>query len=219
MSADVSLEHPLKPQVQHVVEKDVRQHGTEGTALRRALFGADQATGFHVPGLQEPPDQQQQTAIANPHAQELHHPVVTDLIEEALNVRFDHETDRTELDRIVDRPQRLMGAASRPKAVRTIAEVSLVDRLQDAGNSLLDDLVLDRRQAQRTCLRIVLRDVHPFDRQRFVPLGLEAFHQIDQVGVQVLAVRMPARLVDTTSLLLAEGLIAPPQERRVQQMS
>jgi hypothetical protein len=68
-------------------------------------------------------------------------------------------------------------------------------------------------------LVVVLGDIHPPGRQRLVPLGLEAIHQIGQIRVQSLTILMPASSVDATSFLLAERLIASPQELDVQQMS
>ena len=126
------------------------------------------------------------------------------VVEETLNIRLDHITDRSRHDRRIDRFERLMATPFRSKTVRTVAEVSLVDRPQDAGDSLLDDLVLDRRQAQWTLARLALGDIHPFGRQRMVPLGLEASHQVDELRIQVLAIVMPTHSVNATSLLLAE---------------
>ncbi len=74
-------------------------------------------------------------------------------------------------------------------------------------------------QTQRATLAVALGDVHPFGGQRLIFLSLESRHQVRDILVEVLTPLMPAYSVDATGLLLAERLVAPPQELFVQQMS
>ena len=81
-----------------------------------------------------------------------------------------------------ERIQRIVLAAPRPEPVREAEEVLLVDRVEHLDHGPLDDLVLQRGDAQRPLPPVRLRDVHPPGRLRPVRPAMHA------------AVRGPARL-------------------------
>jgi hypothetical protein len=80
-----------------------------------------------------------------------------------------------------------------PQAVRAIDKVLLVDRFQQHHHRALENLVLQRRDADRSRLRrrAGLGNVNPLDRRRHVPARLGAVQQRLEVGLQVLPVRVP----------------------------
>ena len=55
-----------------------------------------------------------------------------------------------------------MASATRTEAVASFRKPVLEDRLDDEPDSLLDDAILDRWNAQRPRPAIAFRDVHPF---------------------------------------------------------
>src|SRR5208282_5812240 len=67
------------------------------------------------------------------------------------------------LDQPIDFPQRGVASASRTEAVAPVTEPRLENRFDREPNRLLDDAILDRRNAQRPRLAIALRDIDPFD--------------------------------------------------------
>ena len=78
-------------------------------------------------------------------------------IQEATNVRIEHPVHALPLVAHRQRVQRLMRAATGPVLLRKAFEVVLVNLIEDRHHRLLDDLVLQRRNAERTLPSIGLR--------------------------------------------------------------
>jgi hypothetical protein len=99
------------------------------------------------------------TPIRYPVFDELDQPFVADRIEEPGNVGVQYPVLRCAFDPDAERIQRIMLAASGSEAVREPEEVFLVDRVQHLDQRALDDLVLQRRDAERAFSTIRLGDV------------------------------------------------------------
>src|SRR5260370_32936636 len=89
---------------------------------------------------------------------ELHCPFVAHVIEEATDVRIEHPVHPLPLDAHRQRVKRLMRAATGTEPIRKAPEVDLVNLVEDRHHGLLDDLVLQRRDAQRALPSVSLRD-------------------------------------------------------------
>ena len=74
--------------------------------------------------------------------------------EETTNVPMEHPVHSLPLNARRQRVQRLMRAASGPKPIREAFEVDLVDLVENRHHGLLNDFVLQRRDAQRTLLPV-----------------------------------------------------------------
>ena len=84
-----------------------------------------------------------------------------------------------------ERVQRVVLAAPGPEPVREAQEVLLVDRVEDRHDRLLDDLVLQGRDAQRSLSPVRLRDVGSLGRLRSIRPLMHAAVQIGQPRLQV----------------------------------
>src|SRR5258708_38218756 len=73
---------------------------------------------------------------------ELHHPLVAQIIEEATDVGIKHPVHPLPLDAHRQRVQRLMRATTGTKPVREAFEVALIYLVEDRHHSLLNDFVL-----------------------------------------------------------------------------
>ena len=82
---------------------------------------------------------------------------MTYVIEEAKNVRVEYPVHFLPLDAHRQCVKRLMRAAPRSEPVGEALEVDLINLIEDRHNGLLDDLVLQRRDAQRTLPPVGLR--------------------------------------------------------------
>jgi hypothetical protein len=80
------------------------------------------------------------------------------VIEEATDVRIEHPVHPLPLDAHCQRVQRLMRAATGTEPIRKALEVDLINLVEDRHNGLLDDFVLQCRDAQRTLPSVSLRD-------------------------------------------------------------
>ncbi len=72
----------------------------------------------------------------------------------------------------------VMGTALRPKAIRAVQKVLLVDCFQHFAHDVLDELVLERRDPNRPRLALALRDVDTSDRLMAISLRLHLFYKL-----------------------------------------
>jgi hypothetical protein len=86
-----------------------------------------------------------------------------------------------------------MRTAPRPESVRESEKVDLVDRVQDRDDRALDQLVLERGNAERPQPPVGLRDERSPNRLRPVRPSLEPSREILKIPFQALAV-VPPRL-------------------------
>ncbi len=89
-SPEAFPESALEPQVEHIMQVDVRQKRADRSALRRSFFAPECCSFVHVSGVQPLLDQPQDSRISHPMGQKLHQPVVVDRIEVGLDVCFDN---------------------------------------------------------------------------------------------------------------------------------
>ena len=93
--------------------------------------------------------------------QESHQPVMVDAVEELLDIGVHDVVHFRAHDPHRQRIQRIVLAAPRPEPVREPEEVGLVDRVQHLHHCALDNLVLQRRDAQWAPRSVWLGDVLP----------------------------------------------------------
>jgi hypothetical protein len=88
---------------------------------------------------------------------ELHRPFVAQVIEEATDVGIEHPVHPLPLDAHRQRVKRLVRAASGTKPIRKAFEVDLIYLVENRHHGLLNDLVFQRCDAQRTLPPVSLR--------------------------------------------------------------
>jgi hypothetical protein len=87
--------------------------------------------------------------------------------------------------------------ASRAESVGEAEEVGLVDGVKHLDGRALDDLVLQRRHAERPLPSIGLGDVDSFDRLRPVRPSFQPLGKVSEVLLQGLSILPPRHTVDT----------------------
>jgi len=142
---------------QHCWRSDHRPLGR--TLIRLGVFLA--VKHAHVQALADEPHQR---FIGHPTSEHLHQLGAAQTVEEGDDVRLDDPVRLVVVHRVVDGAQGIVCPATWPEAVRAFQEILLVDRLQHLADRVLDDLVLDGRDADRSRLATTLRDVHAADR-------------------------------------------------------
>src|SRR5215813_653150 len=126
-------------------------------SLRRSYLGLRPLTILGNSSLQPFLDETKYPSIGHAMLDELHGSLVAHVVKEATNVRIQHPVHSFPLDAHRQRVQRLMWAATGPEPVREALEVDLIDLVEDRHHCLLNDFVLQCRDAQRTLLPISLR--------------------------------------------------------------
>src|SRR4051812_32101257 len=96
-----------------------------------------------------------------------------DGVEERLDICVEHPADPL-VDGRVQSIERVVCRPFRSKPVRKPDEFRLKDWLEHHPRRLLDDLVLQRRDAERTHLPITLRDEHAPHRLRMIAATMDS---------------------------------------------
>jgi hypothetical protein len=109
----------------------------------------------------------------------------------------------------VEGAERVVGAASGPKAIRAVQKVLFVDGLQQLAQGVLDEFVLERRDAQRARLTFSFGDVDPSDRLMAVAFRLQPLEQFLQVAQQVLPVVLLGDPIHAYRRIRTEAVIGP----------
>src|SRR5262245_6513818 len=105
-----------------------------------------------------------------------------------------------------------MGTASGAETVGEAQEIDLVDLVEDRHHGLLDDLVLQGRDAQRTLPAVGLRDVSPFRRLRPIGARVDPPMQVRQAIVEAVLVLLPGHAVHPRGCVPLEGKEAVPEQ-------
>jgi hypothetical protein len=133
----------LNPEIEGVVQINVRQQRRDYRPLRGSLYSGNPLTVFDHTRFEPLADQANDPLIGNPVFDKPEHPPVIDFIEERANVRIDDPVHRPALDSHRESIQRIVLSAPRPEAVRETEKVLFENRAQYRDDSLLHDLVLD----------------------------------------------------------------------------
>jgi len=152
---------PQQPPMPQPGPRYLLRSGSHHGPLRRTHLRLLPFTFLHHSGFQPFLDQPEYPAVGNAVLDELHHPFVVEMIEKSSNVGVQHIVHRFPRERIRQRIQRLMLAASRSKTIREAQKVFLVNRVEDGDHGLLDNLVLQRCNPQWTLPPVAFRDVYP----------------------------------------------------------
>ena len=99
-------------------------------------------------------------------AHKLHRPFVVHLVEKPPNVRVQNPVHFLPLQARIQRIQRLMRTPPRAKPVAEPPKVHLIYFIENGHHSLLDDLILQRCNANRTLPSVGLRDIDSSTRLR-----------------------------------------------------
>jgi len=106
-----------------------------------------------------------------------------------------------------------MWTAPRAESVREAEKVLFVDGVEHLDDGTLDDLVLQRGNAQRSLPPVRLLDVRPPYRLRSVRSPLQPLGQVLQVLSQLLAVVLPRFAVDPCRRLSLQRIVGLLQPR------
>jgi hypothetical protein len=128
-------------------------------------------------------------------------------VEVRLEIRIDNPVT-FEVQPLVDLSQRLMSVLPRPEAIREVFENRLEQRLDGDLHCCLNHTIGNDRDAQRPLRSVCLRDIHPPDRQRLVPLRNELCTEFAQESSNpnFLLNHLKGLLVDARSTFIGPDL-------------
>jgi len=202
----------VDPQIENVVQEHIRKQRRYYRSLGRALAVITPIGSFDGPRLKPLENQSNKPLVSDPMFDEPHQPVTVDVVEETFDVGVQYPVHSLFGDRNVQRIKSLMLATVRPETIAETDEVFLVDTLQNRADSLLNDLVFERRDPQRTLTPVGLFDVYPFGRRRPKGSAVNATMEIDDAVFVVLLVFVPAHSIDPDGCFLLELVKARSQQ-------
>src|SRR5438552_5546109 len=144
--------------------------------------------------------------------QELQHPLMTDVVEEALDVGIEYPVHTLLLQPRVERIERLMRVSYRPEPIRKALEVHLIDFIEDGHYGLLNNLVLQRRYAQRSLPSVGLRYVDSPRGLCPVRATMDTVVQIGEPTFQPRLILAPRYAVHSWSRVLLQRVETLPQQ-------
>jgi hypothetical protein len=110
---------------------------------------------------------------------ELDQPAFIEVVEKASDVSVQNVVHFLLQERVRQRVQRIVLAASRAKTIRKAKKVLFLDLVEDSGHSVLDDLIFQGRNPKWTLPSIFFLYVHPSRRQPSVRSPMDPTVQID----------------------------------------
>ena len=175
---------------------------------------------LHHSRFQPLADQAQQNSITHSTLDELPKMAVVQRIEELADIDFQYPSAVRVHGLLPQSLQRLMGAPTGPEAERAIDKVLLVDRSQQHHHRTLENLVLQRRDADRALLRRVacFGDVNTSDGWGSVKARLGSVQKRLEVGLQVLTVFVPRLAVHARRSPLAGAMVRFGEPRQIHQI-
>ena len=178
----------VNPEVDDIVEEDIRQDRADPRALRCPHFHRFPSAALEDAGFEPPLDQAEDPVVGDPVPQHPDQPSVVNGIEEGSDVEIEHPVHALRHQGFVQRSQGRVWAAPRPEAVTETHEVGLVDGVQYLGHRALDDLVLQSRDAERPATAIAFGDVGAAYRFGPVLPAMDPVVQAPKIALQLLLV-------------------------------
>lgn len=179
----------------HVIEDDVSEQGRENTSLGSADGSRLEDTGLHHTGSKKFIDKTKDVAVSDFSSDRLHNNLEGEIIEEALNVSIkdNEEASTVEVQSAVNGH---VAIALRTKTEGGVVEQRFEDRGEETTKDLLSNPIANGRNAERTKLRIVLRNESPAKRERAKRAVLQIAHKGVEIVGEVSFEHLDADLVD-----------------------
>ena len=136
--------------------------------------------------------------------QELHEPLVANVVKETSNVRIDDPVYLPLRDPYKQCIQGVMWTASWTKSITEPEEVFFIDTFQDHSRRLLDDFVLQRSDPKRSHFAIRFRDVRPLGGLGPVRSAMNLSVQISDPTFKIFRVITPRLAIDSRRRLLLQ---------------
>src|SRR5208283_4317701 len=159
----------LSPEIEDIVQVDVREQRRDHRALARPLFLYRHDPVFENAGPQPFLNEPEDARVADPMIQEADDPGLGNFREKRPDIGVEYVVHLLAADPDDERVQRIVLAAFWSESIGEPEEILLVDRAQHPSHGSLDDFVFEGRHRERALLAVFLRNVAPTGWQR--PIG------------------------------------------------
>src|SRR5262249_52135882 len=164
------LSPSLNPEVENIMDIDVRQQRADTTALNRPYLTLHSPALFQHACLKPFLDQAHDAPVGYAVLDKLYQPSLIESVIKLPDVGIEHPVHFSRSDPNRQRLQRLVRAVPWSETVRKFQKVLFVNGVQHLGGGTLDVLVFQRGNAEWAKLTRFthLRDIHPANRSRSV---------------------------------------------------
>src|SRR5450631_407918 len=198
--------------VENIMQVDVGQQGRSYRSLWCPHLRLRPVAVLRNSGLQPFLDQPKYSPVGNPMLEKPQHPLVVHVIEEPADVGIQHPVHLLPLDPDHQRIQRLMLTAPRPRPIREAQKVHLIYLIEDGDHGLLNDLVLQCRDAQRPLSTIGFRNVHSSRWLRLVSAPVNPVMKILDAIFNPGFILLPSHAIHSGSSLTLQRVEAVPKQ-------
>jgi hypothetical protein len=215
-AATAGRDHLLNPPVEGLVPIHVGPGRREDAAVRgpgRRMNAL--ASGRQPPGLEPLPHQPPQRPVLQAFLPHPAPPVVSAVVNEPLEVRFDHDVVRPKL--ALDRPlsHRGHGPTVGPIPLATAQAVRRIEGCEDPRDRTLPPRVFPGGPPERTAVAVAFRDIAPRDACGSGALPRESLAEVAAVRLQRRLVRFRADVIHAVRRLRPEVAPARSKIRRI----
>jgi len=168
------------------------------------------------PGLQPLPDEPEHARVGDPTPDAVLQLLERNGVETPLDVGVQNPVHVPFRDRHRKRVQCVVLAAFGPEPIAESEEIDLEHLVQDGHARLLDDLVFQRRDAERAQAPVLLLQVAAFDRLGPISTTVQALVQIGERRVQKRPVGGPRHPVDPWGCITRQPIEAVAEQTRRQ---
>src|SRR5438093_6690659 len=178
-SVSASLQLPVQ-----IVQHEVRQQGRQRSALRRPFIRWTHQPVLHHSGVDERPDELEQSLVRYPLRHPPHQHVVVDPVEEFLQVDVYHPAVALGLI-LLRLGHRLMSRAVRPEAVALLRKRPVPSALQHLQHRLLHESIEHRRDSELPRSSVGLVDLDSSHRLRLIRAAHQLFADLRPVVLEI----------------------------------
>ncbi len=201
----------LNPEIEDVMEVDIRQQWRCTSALRRARFHERSRTLFQHARVQPFLDESHDAPIRYPMLEEPDQPCVRQPVKKAAHVQVQHPIHTSLMESTEQGVQRFVLVSSWPESIREAEKVGFVDGVQYFHRRSLNEFVFERRDAERSLPPVRLGNVHPTHRLGPVRSALQSMGEVLEIVLKSLAVVPPRLPVYTGCRVPLQLEVSKPQ--------
>src|SRR5260370_599384 len=205
----------LAPLVKGVMKVHVRQQWRCAATLGCSLFAHRQLSLFQHARSQPFLDESHHAPVPNPVFHELHQPFLRQTVEKGSDVHVHYPVHFLLLDPQIELVQRIMLASPRTVSIREIGKVLFVDGIHNLHRGPLDNLVLQRRHAERSHPPVALGYESPAHRLGSIRSSLQSMGKILEVRLEVLSVVLPRLPIHAGRRFLLQSEVSELQHFQV----
>jgi hypothetical protein len=201
----------LNPEIEDVMEVDIRHQWRCTSALRRARLYKRSRTLFEHARVQPFLDEPHDAPVRYPMLEKPDQPCVRQPVKKAAHVQVQHPIHTSLMKSTEQGIQRFMLAASWPEPIREAEEVGFVNGVEYFHRRSLNKLVFERRDAERSLPPVRLGNVHPTHRLRPVRSALQPMGKVLEIVLKSLAVVPPRLPIDAGRSVPLQLEVGEPQ--------